>query len=101
LRLDEQLIAECVKSLDVSRAKAFVQIGLRIACGVPNDALRQRLAGGVYDAIEFATHSSPAVRLPIQVDDENWADARSSTIRGRRECEALLPRQKVSALQEY
>jgi hypothetical protein len=67
-------------------------IGLRVACGVPNDSLRQRLAGSVQDASELAKHISPAVRLPVQVDNEDRTDARLLSIRGQHERKAPLSR---------
>jgi Arc/MetJ family transcription regulator len=92
LWFDEQLVAERVKRLDVNGTKQFVGIGLRVACRVPKDPLRQRFAGGIHGAVELATHVNPAVRLPVQVDDENRTDAGSPTIRGRYKRKALLPR---------
>ena len=98
LRFDEQLVAKRVERLDVTAIEQLLDIGLRIACRVPNDSRRQRLAGSVKDAGELAKHISPAVRLPVQVDNEDRTDTRLMSIRGRHERKALLPRQVRAAL---
>jgi hypothetical protein len=100
LRFDEQLVTECVELLNVTAIEQLLGIGLSVACGIPNDSLRQWLAGSVQDAGEFAKHISPAVRLPVQIDNEDRTDPRLLSIRGRHERKALLPRQVRSVLQE-
>ena len=100
LRLDKQLVAKRIERFDVTAIEQLLCIGLRVACGVPNNSLRQPLAGSVQDAGELAQHISPAVRLPVQVKNEDRTNARFLGVRGRHECKALLPRQVGSTLQE-
>ena len=98
LRLDKQLVAKRVERFDVTAIEQLLCIGLRVACGVPNSSLRQRLARSVQDAGELAQHISPALRLPFQVDNEDRTDARLPRVRGLRESKALLSRQVRAAL---
>jgi hypothetical protein len=69
------LVTERVERIDVTVIEQLLGMVLRVARGVPDDSLRQRLAGSVQDASELATHISPTIRLPVQVDNEDRADA--------------------------
>ena len=60
LRFDEQLVAERVERLDVAAIEQLLRIVLRVACGVSNDSLRQRLAGSVQNAGKLTKACQPS-----------------------------------------